>query len=859
MNFLRKTHSISNKFRYMMFGILFGLFFPVLAYFFNDSQLFYIICSAPVVLGTVFFILGSKHDNSLALAKSKDLFQEFFEASPYPCMFFDEKGIVDCNLTTVKILNAKDKKDVLSRHLAEFSPELQPDGQTSSVKSREMNQLARANRIHQFEWMHRTFDGLDLPVEVSLKSLDIGNKSTLLAQWRDLTTEKKSLTNLKDANSRVEFYRSALDQAAIVVVTDNKGNITFVNDKFLEVSGYSRGELIGKNNRLMNSGQHDQNLFRELWATISAGNTWRGEICNRTKDGTLYWVDVIIVPSKSVHGKINQFVSIQYDITEKKQAESKLWVTTEMRRAILESANFSIISFDVNGLILSFNKTAEEMLGYNADEVVGKLSLEALHDVEEVEARAAILSYELGETIEPGVAVFTEKAKRLKTPDENEWTFVKKDKSRLSIRASTTCLYSETGDLIGYLEVAQDITESKKIHNQLIQANQTALNSLKARSEFLANMSHEIRTPMNGVIGMCNLLLGETQEPSQIEKLKIIQNCGNTLLDLINDILDFSKLDAGRVEFEKEPFPIHSTIGEIIELLNTKASEKGLLLAYKKSDSVPDWLLGDVTRFRQILMNLVGNAIKFTKVGSVTVSSTSELNSENQHLVKISVKDTGIGIPEKAKKKLFISFTQVDASTTRRFGGTGLGLAISKGISEKMGGTITVESQEGQGSTFTFSFMGTKAEPKVVSSTHNPFEDFNKNQDDFKSLRIMIAEDNRVNQQVVCGFLKKLGYSADVAANGNEVLENLKRKSYDLILMDCHMPEKDGFETTKQICQKYPKDKRPKIVALTASTMKEDIDRCFASGMDGFLNKPITIAALSKTLREYTVTESKIA
>lgn len=378
----------------------------------------------------------------------------------------------------------------------------------------------------------------------------------------------------------------------------------------------------------------------------------------------------------------------------------------------------------------------------------------------------------------------------------------------------------------------------------------------RTKTVFLANMSHEIRTPMNGIIGMTNLILGSTTDPTTIERAKIIQNCGNSLLDLINDVLDFSKLEVDKVELEAVPFGLHSTVKEVVELLYTRASEKGITLSYRHESNVPAWIVGDVTRFRQILTNLVSNALKFTEIGSVEILSHAEKLDGKMWRIHFSVKDTGIGIPDHVKNKLFQSFSQVDASTTRRFGGTGLGLAISKALCEKMGGAISVESEIGKGSTFTFGFQAEECKAIQTNAPANPFVSLDPEMGKKHPLRILVAEDNRTNQFVAVGLLGKLGYQADVAANGMEALGCLEKQPYDLILMDCQMPELDGFEATKRILAKY-KTSRPRIIALTASTMKEDVDSCFASGMDGFLGKPITISSLVKTLSECVILNQK--
>ncbi len=259
--------------------------------------------------------------------------------------------------------------------------------------------------------------------------------------------------------------------------------------------------------------------------------------------------------------------------------------------------------------------------------------------------------------------------------------------------------------------------------------------------------------------------------------------------------------------------------------------------------------MGDVTRLRQVLINLVSNAIKFTETGSVEIVSKATPLERKKWKIQFAVKDTGLGIPANVKDKLFQSFSQVDASTTRRFGGTGLGLAICKGLCEKMGGAIWVDGNVGKGSTFFFTLIAEEAQAIVSPKTENPFSVLDPEMGRKHPLRILVAEDNEINRLIAVGFLEKLGYKADVAVNGKEALMHQDRQPYDLILMDCHMPVMDGFEATKRILAQHSEINRPRIFALTASTMKADIERCVASGMDGFLEKPITIAVLVETLR----------
>jgi len=389
----------------------------------------------------------------------------------------------------------------------------------------------------------------------------------------------------------------------------------------------------------------------------------------------------------------------------------------------------------------------------------------------------------------------------------------------------------------------------KTAEDELRKAKESAESAARAKSEFLANMSHEIRTPMNAVIGLTDLLSRTSLSAEQRDYVETIKSSGDSLLAIINDILDFSKIDSGKMELEASPFCLRRIIEDSMDLVAARASEKGLDLSCHIERKTPQSFSGDPNKLRQILANLLSNAVKFTEHGKIEVSVGSRKLDAERFQLHFAVKDSGIGIPEAEMGRLFQSFSQVDASTTRRYGGTGLGLAISKRLVEMMGGEIWAESHAGTGSTFHFTITA-KAANLPAEDGDQGLHDSDSRKGSKHPLRILLAEDNAVNQKVMQKMLSKLGHRSDVATNGLEVLEALEKHSYDVVLMDVQMPEMDGLETAKRIRQRWKKG--PGIVAITAFALQGDRERCLLAGMDDYISKPVKLENLQEVLRHYS-------
>lgn len=419
------------------------------------------------------------------------------------------------------------------------------------------------------------------------------------------------------------------------------------------------------------------------------------------------------------------------------------------------------------------------------------------------------------------------------------------------------------------LEIQRQNQSLEKINQGLLDAKARAEEATAYKSLFLANMSHEIRTPMNGIVTMANLLKNTNLTREQDDKLNIILQSSDSLLTIINEILDISKIESGKMELEKIPFNLHSELENVIRLLKMKADEKNLQMEYGISPYVPEHVLGDPTRIKQVLINLINNAIKFTHEGTIRIkiSSLDKIGSKN--VIRFEVSDSGIGIAADQMANLFKPFTQSDVSFTRRYGGTGLGLAISKNLVELMGGSIGVESHPHQGSTFWFTTQlemapqpATPVRPEKVSLPETPVLNLKgeekktaeaEEKTEAPGLRILLAEDNLINQRVALMVIQKMGFSAELAVNGKIAVEKFKQSTYDLILMDIMMPEMDGLEATRLI-REIEKEQQPgkpvRIVALTANAMKEDKEKCLSAGLDDYLSKPFRPEDLERIVKD---------
>ncbi|GAB3123713.1 PAS domain S-box protein [Novispirillum itersonii] len=807
-------------------------------------------------------------------------------------------------------------------------------------------------------------DGMEKPAEDAGGDDDDSQSVTVLARRvAQLVDQRRAV------QEALEQQKFALDQHAIVSITDAKGKIIYANDRFCEISGYTREELLGQSHSLVNSGVHPKEFFADLWATIRSARVWNGQVCNRAKDGTLYWVEATIVPLNIVDGVPTQYIAIRTDISHQKRMEEQLRQNRRFLQGITNSMGEGVYCLNEDGYCTFLNPEAERLLGWSLRDLRQIRMHDAVHSqrwdgtpmpITECPSSLAVLKGETyrsedewfirrdgtrfpvslvavplredGEII-GAVGVFqdiTERKRILEAMEQSEqrltialeasntglWDWnPQTDAAYLSDRWKAMLGYQpkdldnsgatwgalmHPDDLPEVLEqlnrhfdgetevfeqefrmrhrdghwvwilssgkvidrddrglplrvtgIHKDVSESKRILSELTAAKEDADKANRAKSDFLANMSHEIRTPMNAVIGLSHLLARTDLDPRQRDYLDKIQGASRTLLGVINDILDFSKIEAGKLSLEQVPFDLNQLIHDVTVVLQPRLREKDLELVIDLAETVPPRLMGDPLRLSQVLLNLLGNAVKFTQQGEILLrfaASGADPAEEGLVPLVISVADTGIGMTEDQLKGLFRPFTQADTSTTRRFGGTGLGLAISRQLVDLMGGTIGAASVPGMGSTFTVT-LSLKAEQavtrvaKALPSLRLPLG----------SRRALVVDDSLAVRSILKDLLERSNIPTRTAASGALALKELRESCgngsalFDLAVIDWRMPDMSGTEllrTMRSVGYTMP------VIMTTAYGVEGLLADLQELPVSAVLEKPITPSGMFDAVME---------
>jgi PAS domain S-box-containing protein len=689
-------------------------------------------------------------------------------------------------------------------------------------------------------------DGSALPVSYSCAPvLRDGSVDGVLLTFWDISERRQTA-------ERLRLQSAALQAAANgIVITDLQGDALWVNAALCELTGYPEAELLGQNTRIFRSELQHPGVYRELWDTILAGHPWRGEWINQRRDGTPYCEEVTVTPVLDERGTITHFIGIKQDITERSRVEAALTQSKEQLSHAIEGSGIGLWDWNLAGDEIFVDERWAATLGHTQ----GKLSPLSVRtwrslchpeDLKLVEA--ALHQHFAGET--PSIRCEA----RLKHRDgDYVWTVTRgrvsqRDAAGRPLRMAGTLLDISTRKLAE--ETLQQSNAAlgetnRQLEQAIERANELALQAARAnaaKSQFLANMSHEIRTPMHAVIGSCHLLQGTRLTPRQESHLKTVEGCATSLLGIINDILDFSKIEAGMLKIEQLEFSLPGLCEELMGRFAPAGAEKGLQLRSVIAPQVPHRLLGDPLRLTQILNNLVGNAVKFTRHGSVSLEVALLGRAADRAELEFTVRDTGLGISLEAQAQLFQPFRQVDGSTTRTFGGTGLGLAICRQLTTLMGGEIRCESIPGLGSSFSFRLPFAVADQAGPPLPGSPRADGVLR---FNGGRVLLVEDNEIIQMIALEVMAGAGLEVTAAANGAEALAHFRSGSFDLVLMDSQMPVMDGLSATRAIrALETPGQPRVPILAVTANAMEQDVQASLAAGADGHLAKPFTPAEM---------------
>ncbi len=742
--------------------------------------------------------------------------RDFFEQAP--AMFVITRldqgvpEITDCNRPFLKALGYV-RDEVIGQPLADFytaqSRELlldKGDYQRSlagSMQAEERHLVASDGRV----------------IETLLRAVpQTNNSGKTIGTWAmyvDISDRKR----LERAQERHLAILNATTD--LVAMLDPQGYILHLNQAGRGMLGIAARENLSSTQLAdFHPPEIAQRMEEQVLPAAADDGTWSGDTEFVRRDGRGLPASQVVLAHLTASGALDYFSTIVRDTTERRRTEKALRERQLDYRRVIDSAHDAIIIFEAESeIVLDVNLRTCTLFGFTREELVGQPLGHISQQVEQ------------GRLYDPNT---------LRRGEHQRFETVQflKDGSEVALEILATPIRYHGRDAV--LSINRDISAERRAREMHL-AKEAAEQANQAKSQFLANMSHEIRTPMAGIIGMAELLSKSRLPPQDAEYIRVIRSSANGLLEVIDDILDFSKIEAGKLSLNIVPFRLSDLLSGISSLLAPRAEAKGVELRLEAASGIPTELEGDPARLRQVLINLVSNAVKFTRQGEVRVKISLQQDHPLQPLLRFTVSDTGIGIPPEAQEHLFAPFTQADSSTARRFGGTGLGLAISKRLVQLMGGDIELESTSGSGTTCWFDLYLRRASSSAAfarDSTAANTALMPAAEAQRARFLLLLAEDNPVNQLVARRQLEFMGYRVECVENGQQALDAVARRTYDLVLMDCQMPEVDGYEATRRIRHREGAGEHLPIIALTAHAMKGDKHKCLAAGMDDYLSKP---------------------
>lgn len=793
--------------------------------------------------------------------ESEANFKNLFYGSPYAYFLTDEGIIIDCNKSAEAILGGT-REEIIGINMSVISPEYQPNGRKSSEMIEEVISETFKKGSHSFEWLHIRFDGSFIIVKVSLSVIEQSGNKVIFNVWKDITQQRKTEEAIKkqEENARIlnRMYLNSVSGVAIADARQPDIPLIDVNDAFTRITGYSKEYAIGKNCRYLQGNRRDQAAIETVRNAIKEEKECKVELINFKKSGEMFWNELYLAPVHDSEGKIAHYVGIINDITQRKKEQAELEEYREHLEGMVEqrtselklSEKKLLLTQEITNLgtwefVIASQETKYSAETYNImerDPALGPLSYEEFLNT---------LAQKDRERLEKRFAQNIALGKPSQTYAKH--TTCKGNIKYLKINAIPIF---ENGILISIFGSMLDVTRERERAQKLNVAMKAAKAANKAKSEFLANMSHEIRTPLNSIIGFSELLynnLSDSKERSQVES---IRNSGRSLLKIINDILDLSKVEAGRIIIQSEPLNLFRLVHEVGSIFRQKTAEKDLTLNIEAVTDLTSSLMLDETRLRQILFNLIGNAIKFTEKGGIEIIIRHKENVENTVDVEICIKDTGIGISKHQLESIFEPFVQQEGQIHKTYGGTGLGLTISKKLANAMGGDITVKSRLHEGSEFIVSLKNVPMSGEKPVEEDNTFALFSNIR--FNGITVLVVDDIPDNRKLLCDALEYTGARILEAENGAMAVEIAKQEIPDIILMDIRMPVMDGMEAAA-ILKQTPETAHIPCIAVSASVKFGKDGNELPANFDGNLIKPVGFDRLFQLLLKflkYSVSEA---